>query len=63
MLNQTKKHFKIPNSADPLKQFKDMLYLSQVKLNRKFNSIEVDIILYIYNDYKNIPSVVYYLYR
>jgi hypothetical protein len=26
-------HFKIPNSPDPLKQFKDMLYLSQVILN------------------------------
>ncbi|CAB3979853.1 beta-mannosidase isoform X2 [Paramuricea clavata] len=29
MLNQTKMHFKIPNSADPLKHFKDMLYLTQ----------------------------------
>jgi hypothetical protein len=28
-------HFKIPNSADPLEQFKDMLYLTQVNLNIK----------------------------
>jgi hypothetical protein len=35
MLNQTKMHFKIPNTTDPLKQFKDMLYLSQVILNIK----------------------------
>ena len=46
MLNETKMHFKIPNSADPLKKFKDMLYLSQVNLlNGKFTSIAVDIIL------------------
>ena len=35
MLNQTKMHFKIPNSTDPLKEFKDMLYLSQVNFSLK----------------------------
>ena len=33
MLDQARKHFKLPNSSDPLKKFKDTLFLTQVFAN------------------------------
>ena len=33
MLDQARKHFKLPNSSDPLKKFKDTLFLTQVFTN------------------------------
>ena len=31
MLDQAKKHFKLPNSSDPLKKYKDTLFITQVR--------------------------------
>lgn len=38
MLQEIGRHFKLPQSSDPVKQFKDMIYLTQVTV---MSSIEV----------------------
>lgn len=38
MLQEIGRHFKLPQSPDPVKQFKDMIYLTQVTV---MSSIEV----------------------
>ena len=47
MLYQARKHFKLPDSSDPLKKFKDTLFLTQVFANYEEMAIVITNNLYL----------------